>query len=132
MNNRKAGVGCAFIRLISQKLSDDLLSPKWRRRRDATNLLSGHCYVAAEALWHLLGAAESGYVPHVLSHELWPEGLNPGETHWFLRKGDKLLDPTAGQFDCPIAYDKGRANGFLTTEPSRRAGILITRVRRAT
>jgi len=61
--------------------------------------------------------------------KLWPEGLNPGETHRFLRRGDKLLDPTAGHFSCPIAYSRGRANGFLTTKPSKRARTLMERVK---
>jgi len=60
---------------------------------------------------------------------LWPESLNPGETHWFLRRGDKLLDPTAGQFSCPIAHSRGRANGFLTTKPSKRARTLMERAK---
>ncbi len=118
-----------IIGRIQRNLSDDLLSPTWRRLRESSNPLSGHCYVAAEALWHLIGGKKSGYVPHVLSHSLWPDGLKPGETHWFLAKDDNRLDPTSGQFDTPIPYSKGRPNGFLTREPSRRARKLIGRVR---
>lgn len=117
-----------LIDAIHRNLSDDLLSPKWRKLR-TNRPTSGHCYIAAEALWHLLGGRDSGFTPHVLSHALWPEGLDPGETHWFLRRGDEILDPTAEQFEgTPIAYNIGRANGFLTREPSRRASILIKRV----
>ena len=121
-----------IISLIQRHLSNDLLSPAWRKLRDPGNPLSGHCYIAAEALWHLLGGPVSGYVPHVLSNSLWPEGLNPGETHWFLRHGRKNLDPTARQFNLPVAYDRGRGNGFLTTVPSKRAKILIERVLKST
>jgi hypothetical protein len=121
-----------LVRLIQRNLTDDLLSTAWGRLRDPGNPLSGHCYIAAEALWHLIGGPQSGFVPHVLSSRLWPEGLNPGETHWFLRRvkgrGRKILDPTARQFNVPIAYDRGRGNGFLTTAPSKRAKILIERV----
>jgi phage gp45-like len=92
------------------------------------NPLSGHCYVAAEALWHLIGGKKSGFVPQVLSHGSWPKGLNPGETHWFLRRGRKILDPTAGQFETEIDYDKGRGTGFLTREPSNRAKTVMERV----
>ncbi len=117
-----------LIARIQRHLTDDLLSSMWRKLRTANNRLSGHCYVAAEALWHLLGGPASGYVPHVISHRTWPKGLNPGETHWFLRKGERILDPTAGQFDGKIAYNRGRPTGFLTQRPSRRACILIERV----
>lgn len=29
----------------------------------------GNCYVAAEALYHLLGGKAAGYVPHTVRHE---------------------------------------------------------------
>jgi hypothetical protein len=115
-----------LIAKIQRSLSDDLLSPAWRELR-TSNPLSGHCYIAAEALWHLIGGKASGYQPHVMTHATWPAGLDPGETHWFLRKGGSILDPTAGQFDGGVEYDKGRPCGFLTKEPSRRAQTLIER-----
>jgi hypothetical protein len=117
-----------LIARIQRHLTDDLLSPKWRELR-TDDPLSGHCYITAEALWHLIGGKASGYMPHVLTHAAWPEGLDPGETHWFLRKSRRILDPTAGQFDGEIAYDKGRACGFLSREPSRRAKTLMERVK---
>ena len=116
-----------LIQKVQRNLTDDLLSPTWQRLRDTT-LFSGHCYIAAEALWHLIGGRRSNYQPCVLTHALWPQGLDPGETHWFLRNGDSILDPTAVQFKEPIAYTRARACGFLTKKPCRRAQLLIRRV----
>lgn len=114
-----------YVNYIQKSLTDDLLSPKWKKLK-TTHPQSGHCYIAAEALYHLIGK-ELGYMPHVLTHYLWPEGLNKGETHWFLKKKNDILDPTAGQFDIEIAYHLGKCCGFLTKQPSKRATILIER-----
>ena len=115
-----------LIKRIKSSLTKDLLNAKWSAK--STGGLSGHCYVAAEALWHLLGGREAGWTPHVLNHHLWPEGLDPGETHWFLRNGQRIADPTAEQFDGKIAYDRGKPCGFLTKLPSKRARIVLERV----
>lgn len=53
-----------LIDAIHRNLSDDLLSTKWRKLR-TEKATSGHCYIAAEALWHLLGGRDSGFTPHV-------------------------------------------------------------------
>ena len=82
----------------------------------------GNCYVTAEALYHLLGGKDSGYVPHTVKHE--------GAVHWYLvhrkhwPKGgwvertygpiDTVVDPTASQFKTQPNYAKGRGRGFLT------------------
>lgn len=59
----------------------------------------------------------------------WPEGLEPGQTHWFLRHraSGMVVDPTADQFSIPVDYQSGRGCGFLTAAPSRRAAILMER-----
>lgn len=114
---------------VQAALTDDLLSPKWRRLR-TRHPHSGHCYVAAEACFHLLGGKSAGWTPCVLTHQLWPAGLDAGETHWFLRRGSEVCDPTAGQFEVEIRYDLGRGSGFLTREPSRRARQVIRRAER--
>jgi hypothetical protein len=36
----------------------------------------GNCYVTCEALYHLLGGAAAGYIPHRVRHE--------GDVHWYL------------------------------------------------
>tara|TARA_A100001201_G_scaffold103047_1_gene88390 strand:- start:5520 stop:14852 length:9333 start_codon:yes stop_codon:yes gene_type:complete len=91
----------------------------------------GHCYVAAESLWHLLGAKESKYKPQRLSFEVNGEKY----THWYLKNDrGEIVDPTAEQFkvmDIRIPYELGVGNGFLTKEPSKRSQIVINRVNEA-
>jgi hypothetical protein len=84
-----------------------------RPRMDAR----GNCYVASEALYHLLGGKAAGWTPMTMRHE--------GDTHWFLRhESGTIVDPTAGQFQEPPDYARARGCGFLTREPSRRADEL--------
>lgn len=67
----------------------------------------GHCYVAAEALSHLLGGNEAGWQAHHVSHE--------GGPHWFLKHNSgRVLDPTADAFNTPVPYDQGAPSKFLT------------------
>jgi hypothetical protein len=101
---------------VVNNLSDDLRLPKYRGK----SKLAGHCYVASEALWHLLGKE---WVPQCVRHE--------GDTHWYLRhKNGEVLDVTAGQFTSPVPYHLGRGKGFLTKKPSKRAASLLEAVRR--
>ena len=96
--------------------------------------LRGHCYVLCEALSQCFRWLKPAY----LNHEMWPEGLAPGETHWFLvdecesnKDGalcwiPKFVDPTAEQFNgLKIPYSKGKRCGYLTKEPSRRCMNLL-------
>lgn len=115
------------IEQIRGALTPDLLKPEYRFMADAGNPTAGHCYHAAEALWHLLGGAESEWTPHVYREE-------DGVTHWWLRhrKTGEIADPTAEQYrlvgDEP-PYARGKGCGFLTKQPSRRAGEIIRRVK---
>jgi hypothetical protein len=95
----------------------------------------GNCYVCVEALYHLLGGKESGWVPHTVRHE--------GNVHWYLarrlvppgsRGGTEapvamliriVLDPTRKQFKEIPPYHLGRGRGFLTRRPSKRARALM-------
>ena len=90
--------------------------------------VSGHCYIAAESAFHLLGGKARGWKSYVISSKWWKDGLDEGETHWFIGNGKTIVDPTAEQFDQAVRYDLGRPCGFLTLEPSRRAKIVIDRV----
>jgi hypothetical protein len=116
-----------LLRDIRKNLTDDLLNPKWRRevakaQAKGTRVRStGHCYIASEALFHMIGGAGSGYVPQVISYA-------DGSTHWFLRSQDNILDPTRDQYPRRPAYWRARPCGFLTKRPSRRAQELIGRV----
>lgn len=80
----------------------------------------GNCYVTCEALFHLLGGKNSGWVPHHVPHE--------GDMHWYLqrdKRDDMILDPTASQFKTPPPYHLGVGCGFLTKGPSKRARALM-------
>ena len=75
----------------------------------------GHCYVAAEVIWHALGGKESRYVPQVMRVE--------GGTHWFLKNSlsGEIVDPTWDQFFETPLYNNAHGSGFLTKAPSKRA-----------
>lgn len=100
-------------------LTDDLRKPQYR---GSANCMAGHCYVASEALYHLLGGKEAGWTPMHVSHE--------GGPHWYLknRHSGKILDATSDQFQTPVPYHLGKGKGFLTALPSKRAGKVISQV----
>lgn len=112
-------------RMVQRVLTRDLLSPTWRQRVSGEDHpTTGHCYVAAEALWHLVG--ERDWQPYVASY------VENGErcTHWWLvnKRTGRRLDPTREQYDGQPPYAVGRKAGFLTRKPSKRAKIVIERV----
>ena len=116
-----------IIDRIQSVLSDDLLTTYWKERleKEDHDPTAGHCYAAAEALYHFLGGKHSHYIPHVGK-------IDEDGTHWWLQdKNGNILDPTADQFyykkESP-PYDKGRGTGFLTKLPSKRAQTIIDRV----
>lgn len=120
-----------LIKKIQSVLTPDLLKGMWAK--EATNPMTGHCYAATEALYWLLGGPDSEFKPFVLSHKTFPEGLDEGETHWFLRneKTGEILDPTKEQFeDVPILYDRGTPNGMMNYPKggSKRAKEIIRRI----
>lgn len=105
------------VAAVRAALSDDLRRPPYR---GDPNPMVGHCYVAAEALWHLL--KDPAWVPQHLNH---------GGPHWYLKHSTtgEILDPTHDQFEsCPIPYHRGRGKGFLTLKPSRRAAVVLSRI----
>lgn len=104
--------------LIQLCLSDELRRPVYRGN---PNPLAGHCYVASETAWHLLGGMESTWRPKFVQHECEP--------HWYLENTHgQRLDITASQFTEPVPYGNGVRRGFLTKEPSRRCQIVLDRV----
>lgn len=111
---------------VQRALTPDLLKPAFRAVWSPENPLYGHCYVAAEALFHLLGGKASGYVPHAARD-------GHGIVHWWLETADgRILDPTAAQYlsigEQP-PYAHGRGKGFLTRAPSKRAQRVMERVK---
>ena len=113
-----------LIQRIQDALSPDLIDVHWQAQAKE-NPLHGYCYVASEALYHLWGKA-NGFTPA----QLWVHvGHGRKYSHWFLRRGDEVLDITAMQFGgTRIAYDKARGTGFLTKWPSKAAREIIRRV----
>ena len=119
--DHKTKTRTALVQRIASVLSDDLRQPKYR---GDPNPLRGHCYIAAEALFHMAGGRASGLVPRRMRHE--------GDTHWWLLDEEgRVYDITAGQFKKPVPYDKApRGGGFLTLEPSDRTIEVMRRVNR--
>jgi hypothetical protein len=118
------------IRAIRANLTPDLLAGEYRACATSGpyNPVAGHCAVATEALYFMLGGKAAGYTPMNVRHE--------GVSHWYLRTPDgRYLDPTADQFDTPVDYASGRGRGFPTPRqghaeppPSKRAATLLQRL----
>jgi hypothetical protein len=112
------------IRAVQTCLTDEL---RRQRYRGHPNPLRGHCAVATEAVYFLLGGRKAGWAPTTLR-------VSKDEVHWFLRhrKTGEVVDPTAGQFVCELEYERGRGRGLPTPKrgakeqpPSRRAAAVI-------
>lgn len=106
-------------------LTPDLLHPKQKARlTEGAHPTAGHCYHAAEAVYHILGGKEGGWTPYCASFED-PQGK---QTHWWIEHPSHgRLDPTAEQFAEP-PYHLGKPKGFLTKRPSRRALNVMQRL----
>lgn len=111
-----------LIEWVQKPLTPDLLKGRWKKQ---SHPLEGHCYVAAESLWWLLGCVD--WTPYCASYQ--DEGGKA--THWWLvnKQTRKIADPTKEQYlpDEP-PYHLGRGNGFLTKKPCKRAQIVVERV----
>ena len=106
--------------MVGSNLTDDLRKKPWKGH---PNPLAGHCYVASEAIFHLLGGRENGWKACTVRFH--------GANHWFLEHPEfGILDPTAEQYDEPVPYHEARGRGFLTSQPSQRASKIIDRVER--
>lgn len=85
----------------------------------------GNCYVASEALYHILGGKRSGWCPMRFKFKGPDKRV---DTHWFLKHKmtGLILDPSRKQFGrLKVPYEKGVGGGFLTKRPSERAKLLI-------
>lgn len=108
---------------IQAALTPDLLREPWRSRVRAGQCdpMTGHCYVASEAYYHLHGGRAAGLKPMSIQHE--------GMPHWWIRDAHgQDIDLTATQFETPVPYSRGVGKGFLTKAPSRRAQVVMARV----
>jgi len=110
--------------LIITNLSDDLLSSKWRfykKCRPTLDITFGHCYVASEAAYHLIGGKENGWKPFCMEVDL--------NTHWFLKHSSGfILDVTESQFKSKLDYSQAKGKGFLTKQPSKRTRKLLKKI----
>ena len=106
-----------IVSRLSLGIDRDLLKPAYRNN---PNPVAGHCYVASEALYYLLGSRD--WVPCNVNHE--------GSPHWYLKnkRTGKFLDPTAGQFLTPVPYSMEHGKGFCTDKISKRAMELLKRL----
>jgi hypothetical protein len=111
---------------IHKSLSNDLLKKDQIEKLTGIHLTEGHCAVAAESAYHILGGKVNGWVPMVL-----PRYVMGNNTHWWIKNKDtgEIFDPTVEQWGdekCP--YHLGMGCGFMTRQPSKRAKILIDRI----
>lgn len=76
---------------------------------------TGKCYIASEAVYHMLGGVRSGLTP-----------IRGGGHWWLRRKSDgSIIDVTAEQYPDGFDYSVGKGGGFLTKEPSGRGYRVI-------
>jgi hypothetical protein len=119
-----------LIAAVQASLDESLLSVGQRRRlkrEGSISPLAGHCSVASEALYHMLGGKAAGWTPQVMRVS--------ETTHWFLRHADgTVIDATADQFETDPDRSLARgcgfptpARGLPTPPPSRRAQTVIER-----
>jgi hypothetical protein len=98
-----------------------LLTPYWRAQNESSSTPStGFCYIATEALFHMIGGLKSGFKPVYLK--------DGDETHWWLiNDAGVILDATFDQYDETPPYHLGKKAGFMNgyTKPSKRAAALI-------
>jgi hypothetical protein len=114
MNSQK------WIRLLNKAFlkeeTKQLLRKDWLEINAKSGIPStGHCYVATESLFYLMGGTKSDFRPVCAVYE---EG-----THWWLvdSKGN-ILDPTRNQYDQESPpYHLGKRCGFPNgyKKPSR-------------
>lgn len=116
-----------LISTIKSCLTPELLEPKYREENE-TNPMFGHCYVATEALYHMLKSAKliGSYKPCQAEDER-------GISHWWLQnEEEKKLDITSAQYTSKgktPPYSKGQLRSFMTPKASKRARQVIRCVR---
>lgn len=111
------------IRNTEECLKQDLLKSKQRKKLvPGCHPLTGHCFVATLATYHLIGV-KCGLKPYFLK-------TTDDGTHWWLWNKDsrEYLDPTFEQVTLPFPYDKGTYNPGIAKQERNRSGKLISRV----
>jgi hypothetical protein len=114
-----------IIEAIKKSLTPDLLKKRYREE-NSINPMFGHCYVASEALYHILNKP-SRYQPVHGRDEV-------GIVHWWIvdKETNEIIDVTADQYfsvgKIP-PYSVGRRGSFLTNLPSKRCIVVMDRVK---
>lgn len=111
-----------LMQRIKKVLSPDLLKKQYREQ-NMGNPMFGHCYIATEALFHLL--KDTRYAPMRGRDDA-------GIVHWWLidKETGKVLDPTSEQYTSKgltPPYANGKSGGFLTKTPSKRCKEVLHR-----
>jgi hypothetical protein len=109
-----------LMREVQKHLTPDLLKPTYRQLvLGGAHPMTGHCYVACE----VMSFVAPDLKPHFVRHE--------GLPHWFLkcRRTGRVVDPTADQFKTIPLYNEGVGKGFLTKQPSKRAQVVLDRMK---
>lgn len=97
------------VERLKNCLTPDLLKKGW----------SGHCYIFAEAVWHLFGKDRGWKVKCY---------RDPGfETHWWVESCEGEIFDVLNDPEEKFPYHLGKGKGFLTREPSKRCLTLIER-----
>jgi hypothetical protein len=119
-----ADIPVKLVQRIQDALSPDLIDKHWQEK-SKDRALDGFCYIASEVLYHLV-AKHLGYTPA----QMWVHiGGGRECSHWFLRKGEAVVDITAVQFGkTPIPYRKAHGCGFFTKKPSNAAQEIMRRI----
>jgi hypothetical protein len=116
-----------LISKIQKALTPDLLKPPYREQ-NASNPMFGHCYVATEAFYHMTREEHSGRFSIFFAKD------DEGIVHWWLHDNKlvRILDITADQYFSvgkTPPYCRSRRGAFLTKEPSKRAVIVMEKVK---
>lgn len=110
--------------------------------------MTGHCFNATNAFWHLMGGLGGPYVPFYLNDKRAPEILDKDESHWFLvdrrlipgsermsnmellahaRKHRAIVDLTASQFTSAIPYELAGRSSMRSTHYEPRGDVVPTK-----
>lgn len=120
----------AYAEAVQRALKVEDLEPKYREKHErGCDAMTGHCFVATNAFWHIMGGPEGPYRPkHVKVGK---------ESHWFLvdQRDGSIVDLTASQFGrARVPYERGRGIGMRARPggdlggPTERARVVLDRI----
>lgn len=107
-----------MLNLVIKRIRNIILKDKegkllLKRKKDFKFPTKGYCYVACEAIYHIVPGGKS------FSLRL------KDDVHWFLKYNNQIIDPTYDQFLNCVPYELGIGRGFLTKYPSKRSQFII-------